>query len=284
MCQPVALRPRPEVPRPQLRAVAAGPVPAGDAKRRQINCAVAAKPGRSHVVNLLLLDDADFVAADRVRITGRRLRHVREVHRAAVGDVLRVGRIDGPVGTGLVEALDETALVLAVTLDADPPAPAPVRLLLALPRPKALRRVLQGAAAFGVKDIVLLNSWRVEKSFWESPALAESALREQLLLGLEQGGDTRLPRVELRRRFKPFAEDELPALLAASQGLVAHPPAAEPCPRAVAGHVTLAIGPEGGFIPYEVEALQRAGCRPVSLGPRPLRVEQAVPALLGRIL
>jgi hypothetical protein len=96
--------------------------------------------------------------------------------------------------------------------------------------------------------------------------LAPAALREQLVLGLEQGGDTRLPRVELRRRFKPFVEDELPALLGDSLGLVAHPLAEESCPRAVGRHVTLAIGPEGGFIPYEVEALQRAGCRAVSLG------------------
>lgn len=235
-------------------------------------------------MNLLLLDADDFVAPDRVRLGGRRLRHVREVHRVGVGDAVRVGRIDGPVGVGVVEALDDAALTLAVTLDAEPPGPAPLRLLLALPRPKALRRVLQGAAAFGVKELVVLNSWRVEKSFWESPALAPAALRAQLLLGLEQGGDTRLPRVDLRRRFKPFVEDELPALLAGSQGLVAHPAAAAPCPRAVAGHVTLAVGPEGGFIPYEIEALQRAGCVAVSLGPRPLRVEQAVPALLGRIL
>lgn len=236
-------------------------------------------------MNLLLLDDADFVAADRVRLTGRRLRHVREVHRAAVGDTLRVGRIDGLLGSAVVVAVDDTALTLGeVQLGAAPPAPAPVRLLLALPRPKALRRVLQGAATFGIKDIVVLNSGRVEKSFWESPALQPAVVREQLLLGLEQGGDTRLPRVEQRRRFKPFVEDELPALLDGSLGLVAHPPAAEPCPRAVAGHVTLAVGPEGGFIPYEVEALQRAGCRAVSLGPRPLRVEQAVPALLGRLL
>lgn len=236
-------------------------------------------------MNLLLLDDGDFTAADQARLDGRRLRHVREVHRAGVGDTLRVGRIDGRVGTATIAALDDHALALTdVRCETEPPPPARVRLLLALPRPKALRRVLQGAAAFGVKDIVLLNSWRVEKSFWDSPLLEPEALREQLLLGLEQGGDTTLPRVAQRRRFRPFVEDELPALLAASHGLVAHPWASTACPRAVAEHVTLAIGPEGGFIPYEIEALERAGCEAVSIGPRPLRVEQAVPALLGRLL
>lgn len=235
-------------------------------------------------MNLLLLDDADFTAPDAVRLTGRRLRHVREVHRAAVGDLLRVGRLDGPIGRGEVRSLDDDALEMSVTFDAEPPPPAPVRLLLALPRPKALRRVLQYIAAAGVKDVVLLNSWRVEKSYWGSPMLEPAALREQLLLGLEQGGDTRLPRLVEQRRFKPFVEDELPALLVDSLGLVAHPPAPDPCPRAVTGHLTLAIGPEGGFIPYEVDALRAAGCQPVTLGPRALRVEHAVPALLGRLL
>lgn len=235
-------------------------------------------------LNLVLLTDADFIAADRVRLTGRRLRHVREVHRAGTGDVLRVGRLDGRVGTGTIAALDDTGLEMTVALDADPPPPVPVRLLLALPRPKALRRVLQFTAAAGVKEVVLLNAWRVEKSYWSSPLLAAPALREQLLLGLEQGGDTALPVLHQRRRFKPFVEDELPALLDDSLGLVAHPAAADPCPRAADRHVTVAVGPEGGFIRYEIDALTAAGCRPVSLGPRPLRVEHAVPAILGRIL
>ena len=235
-------------------------------------------------MNLILLGDDDFVDAQRVRLGGRRLTYVRTVHRADVGVRLRVGRLNGRIGTGVVTALDERELVMEVALDSDPPPPAPVTLFLALPRPKALRRVLQGIAAMGLKRIVLIGSWRVEKSFWASPALAHESLREQLLLGLEQGGDTVLPTVELRPRFKPFVEDETPAFIAASRALLAHPPATLACPRALPGAVTLAIGPEGGFIPYEVDLLCAHGFEAVSLGPRPLRVEHAVPALLGRIL
>jgi len=235
-------------------------------------------------VNLILLFDDDFLDARRVRLTGRRLTYVRAVHRAAVGDTLRVGRVQGNVGTGVVTHLDDTELLIEVTLDRPPPPSALVTVLLALPRPKALRRVLQCIAAIGVKRLVLINSWRVEKSFWASPALGDTAVREQLLLGLEQGGDTVLPTVEQRARFKPFVEDEIAALTNGTRALVAHPPAPLPCPRGVEGPVTLAIGPEGGFTPYEVELLCAHGFTAVSLGPRPLRVEHAVPALLGRLL
>jgi RsmE family RNA methyltransferase len=48
--------------------------------------------------------------------------------------------------------------------------------------------------------------------------------------------------------------------------------------------VTLAIGPEGGFIPYEIDMLKAAGFEDVSFGERILRVEHAVAALVGRIL
>jgi RsmE family RNA methyltransferase len=235
-------------------------------------------------MNLILLVAEDFVTPDRVRLVGRRLAYVRDVHRARVGAALRVGVLGGRLGSGTVRALDDEGLVMDVALDRAPPPAAPLTLLLALPRPKALRRVLQCVAAMGVKRAVLFNTWRVEKSFWASPALGAAAVREQLILGLEQGADTVLPSVVLRRRFKPFVEDELPALVAGTRALVAHPPAAAPCPHAAPGPLTLAVGPEGGFTPYEIDRLCAHGFEAVSLGPRPLRVEQAVPALLGRLL
>lgn len=236
-------------------------------------------------MNLIILFADDFIdGANRVRLHGRRLEHVRSVHRAAVGETLRVGVLNGQLGTGRITALDADALEMQVTLDQEPPAPLPVTLLLALPRPKSLKRLLQGVTAMGVKRVVLMNAWRVEKSFWESPLLAPEAVREQLILGLEQARDTLLPEVLLRPRFKPFAEDELPALLRGTRALLAHPPAVHPCPREVREPVTLAVGPEGGFIAYEVELLQAQGFEAVSLGERVLRVEHAVPALLGRLL
>jgi RsmE family RNA methyltransferase len=226
-------------------------------------------------MNLILLFDSDFVDADHVRLTGRRLTHVTSVHRATVGDSLTVGLAGGLIGSGVVTSLDP--LELRVTLDRNPPPPLLLTLILALPRPKVLNRVIAGATSLGVKHIHLINAWRVEKSYWKSPRLA--SLEEQCILGLEQARDTILPTITLHRLFRPFIESFTPS----GRPLVAHPLASDECPRAVNGEVTLAIGPEGGFIAQEVESFERAGFTPVSLGPRILRVETAVAALIARL-
>jgi len=234
-------------------------------------------------VNLLLLEEGDFVAADRVRLRDRRLTHMRDVHRVEVNERLRVGRLGGQMGSGRLLRLDAAEAELQVRFDQPPPAKLPVTLLLALPRPKMLRRVLQTVAAMGVPRLVLLNSFRVEKSFWQTPFLEPAAIREQLILGLEQARDTVLPEVVIEKRFKPFVEDRLPQLAVGTCGLVGHPGDFPPCPRALSEPVTLAIGPEGGWIPYEVEKFTAAGLQPVQLGERILRVETAVSALLARL-
>ncbi|MFP5383836.1 MAG: 16S rRNA (uracil(1498)-N(3))-methyltransferase [Gammaproteobacteria bacterium] len=235
-------------------------------------------------MNLLLLDAREVGDDGIARITGSRLAHLREVQRYTAGDRLRVGVVNGQLGTGEILAIDGAGAEIRVTLDQDPPAPAPVTLVLALPRPKMIKRILVDATSLGVKRVHFINSYRVDKSFWQSPLLAPEAIEEKCRLGLEQAIDTRLPAVTLHPRFRPFAEDVLPGLLAGSTALVAHPEASTACPQAVAGPFTLVVGPEGGFIPFEVDLLVRAGCTPVTLGPRVLRVDTAIPTLLGRLL
>lgn len=235
-------------------------------------------------MNLLLFAAGECTGAGLLRLTGRRAAHLRQVLRARPGDALQVGEIDGRIGQGTVTAIDKHSAELRVTLHAAPPPKLPVILLLALPRPKMLRRILRAAAEFGAAEIHLLNSYRVEKSYWQTPVLAPATLREYLLQGLEQSRDTILPPVHQHPRFKPFVEDQLPGLVAGRDALLAHPGDAPLAPTGLDRPTLLVVGPEGGFIPYEVDKLLAAGCRQVSLGPRILRVENAVAALLGRAI
>ena len=233
-------------------------------------------------MNLLLLNPQQ-INSDSALITGRQLEHLISVQRAAVGDSIRVGAINGMMGHGLISALDSQSATIQLCLDTQPPPPLPLTMILALPRPKMLRRILQTISAMGVKKLYLINASRVEKSFWQTPFLQPGALQEQLILGLEQAKDTQMPEVMIRKLFKPFVEDELGEIIAQTRPLVAHPGADKSCSVNTAEPVSLAIGPEGGFIPYEVEKFNQLGFESVHLGPRILRVETAVPALISRL-
>ncbi|BBB25532.1 16S rRNA (uracil(1498)-N(3))-methyltransferase [Amphritea japonica] len=234
-------------------------------------------------MNLILLFESDFIASDTVIINDRRFHHIKQFHQPTQGQQLKVGILNGDIGRGTVTSLSEHSITLEIHLDNEAPPPLALTLLLALPRPKMLKRTLQTITSMGVKKIYLINSYKVDKSYWSTPALQDHSLREQLLLGLEQAGDTYLPEIHLRKRFKPFVEDELPELAAQSRALIAHPYNASNCPAAENIKTTLAIGPEGGFIPYEVEKMQAAGFSAVHIGPRILRVENAVPVLLAKL-
>lgn len=234
-------------------------------------------------MNLVLLEPGEVDGA-AATLGGRRAQHIATIHRATVGKILKVGVLGGAVGRATVATVGRDRVALEdIVLDASPPAPVACTLILALPRPRVLGRVLAAAATFGIKRVVLLGSNRVEKSYWQSPMVGEDAVREALLLGLEQAGDTVLPLVEKRPRFRPYVEDELAHQTENALALVAHPDGAAPCPSAGDQRVLLAVGPEGGFVDFEVGLLAGAGFAPVTLGERPLRVEHAVFALLGRL-
>ena len=236
-------------------------------------------------MNLILLDPNDLTDDGCVRITEpRRLAHLRDVHRSTPGDLLTVGVQGGEMGKALlIDLTSEYANFKLETLNEPPPPPLPVHLVLALPRPRMLARTLEHVTALGVKEITLLHTKRVEKSYWQSPELRADKIHQHLVLGLEQARDTLLPSVTLSKGFRPFLEQQLPGLLSHRRGLVAHPGMPNACPRGIHDPTVLLVGPEGGFIAWEVEQLLAAGCEGIHLGPRILRVETAVTALLSRL-
>ena len=234
-------------------------------------------------MNLILLFQDDYTGTDQVRLRGRRMTHILKVHRACPGDLLTVGRVNDRMGTARVLETGHDYVDMAVQLDRDPPPPLPLTLVLALPRPKMLRRILQTAASLGVKEMFLINTWRVEKGFWSSDLLEPGRMEKELVLGLEQAKDTMMPRVHLRRLFKPFVMEELPELVRERVALTAHPGPWPSCPRDIDRPCVLAMGPEGGFISREVESLVDIGFQTVNLGERILRLETAVPFIVSRL-
>jgi len=193
-------------------------------------------------MNIILLEPHDYLNADRVRLSDKRAQHIREILGAENNQIVKVGALNGRLGTGAILHIDNSIVELRVILERAPPPKLPLTIMLALPRPKMLRRILRTVAELGVRELILINSAKVEKSYWQSPALAAAVVHQYFIDGLQQAGDTVLPVLKLEKLFKPFAEDRLPAMLKTSRGVVAHPGSADACPIAIDNDCTLAIG------------------------------------------
>ncbi|HTE49605.1 MAG TPA: RsmE family RNA methyltransferase [Kofleriaceae bacterium] len=247
-------------------------------------------------MNLLLFDPAEL---DRARggasgaaeidlpADDRRARHLRTVLRVRPGQVVRAGAVRGPTGSAEVVAVDEQRVRLRVVLDRTAAARPAVDLILAVPRPKALSRVLETAASFGVGRIDLVNAWRVDRSYLDSPRLGPAELDAALRLGCEQGATTWLPDIGLERLLVPYLARGPDRWAEGGHRLIAHPRADAPIEAIVRpgarAPVLIAIGPEGGWIDRELDSFAALGFAPVHLGAPVLRVEAAVAALLSQL-
>ena len=234
-------------------------------------------------MNLILLEPG-ALRDGCAELSGGQARHAIDVLHVTIGQDIRLGIIDGPRGSGRVTRIGDGCVALACNLEAAPPEVPDVDLLLALPRPKVMRRLWAQLAAIGVGRIVLTNAARVERNYFDTHMLDPEVYQPLLIEGLQQAQDTRLPRVTIHRRFKPLIEDELDALCPQGTRLVADPAGAGPAvwpPRPA--RTLLAVGPEGGWDEYELRLLGGRGFAAVSLGPRTLRTDTACIALLAAV-
>ena len=237
-------------------------------------------------MNLILLEDCDRGGDSCVTLTGARATHLLNVLRVTPGQTVRIGMLDGSFGTGTVEAVNDGRVTMRCVFDADAPPRPRVDVLLALPRPKVLRRLWAQFAALGVGHIILTNASRVERDYFDAHVVTETCYRPLLIEGLQQARDTRLPRVSIHRQFRILVEDQLDALFPSGVRLVADPSGRTSIANALAGRderVLLAIGPEGGWNEFELNLLAGHGFTRVGLGQRTLRVDTACIALLSQV-
>jgi len=236
-------------------------------------------------VNLLLLDERDRIESHCVTLTDGRAAHVLNVLRATPGQTMRIGQLEGPFGTGTVVSVGEGRVTLRCEFDATTPPRPRIDILLALPRPKVMRRLWAQLAAIGVGQIILTNAERVERHYFDTHILSEATCRPLLIEGLQQARDTRLPAVSIHRQFRILIEDDLDGLSGDGIRLVADPSGVTSIASALEAcgtqRVLLAIGPEGGWNSFELSLLVSHGFQLVGLGPRTLRVDTACTALLA---
>ena len=258
---------------------------------------IESKLEHGNLMNLLLFTSEEMSPEGLLVIRGSRAEHLRRVKQVTVGSRIRTGVLRGRLGYAMVSEIGPSHVTLS-DIDCNEVAPERnVTLILALPRPQTLKKVLETAAAMGVSRLMLINSARVEKSYFSAKILKRENIEHHLLLGLAQGVTTLIPEVSLHRSFRSFLDEELPLDFRESSGachegigLLAHPVGARSLaeleaaiPFGCSRPVYTAVGPEGGWNDYETGRFLRLGFYPCSFGPRILRVETAVCAILSQL-
>ncbi|MCK5686644.1 16S rRNA (uracil(1498)-N(3))-methyltransferase [bacterium] len=234
-------------------------------------------------MNLVILKTDDFIDHNIVRLKERRFKHLSQINRVKKNQKISCGLLNGKTGPGIIIAISNSFIEIKVDLKNSPPEPLPLTLVLSLPRPKMLKRIIESVTSLGVKKIYLINSWRVEKSYWQSPLLDQNSLEKYMILGLEQSCDTILPKIHQKKLFTPFVKEELPLISEGNVCITAHPGVKKKCPAGVNKNIVLVIGPEGGLIDKEVKTLENIGFTTYNIGNRILRVETAVTYLISRL-
>ncbi len=223
----------------------------------------------------------------RAVLSGRRFEHVKTVLKSEVGDFLKTGELNGKIGTGKILAMDDRSVTLEINHSASAPPPW-FDLVLAPPRPRAFKRLLPQLAALGMRNLFLVGAKKVEKDFWGATILKEENYRPLLIEGLEQCGATVLPEINICRNLRRFVENNSSSF--SGVRLIAHPYGDGELgignrELGVGGReYTFSVGPEGGWTEDEVALFEAHGFSRVSLGPRILRTDTALLALIGRYL
>lgn len=239
-------------------------------------------------MNLILLQPSEVDTHGRCVLSGHRARHVRSVLKAKEGQSLRIGLLNGPLGSGQVKQVGPDGIILKCDFEDAPPPRPRLDLLLAMPRPKVMKRLWAQLAALGVGRIVLLRAEKVERYYFDSHVLEPDFYNELLIEGLQQARCTHLPEVLIRPLFKPFVEDELDHFFGGHLKVLADPSGEKSLGDLVssagdADTVVLAIGPEGGWTAYELGQLVNHGFQLVGLGRRILRTDTATIALISML-
>ena len=232
-------------------------------------------------MNLILFEPEEAGEEIRLAAGDERARHIREVLRGKPGMRVRVGIVDGAVGEAEITETGEGGMALRCSWGAVPERPR-LDVMLAMPRPKVLRRLWSVMAMLGTGRIWICSTRTTERAYAGSHVLEEGVVRDELKKGLCQARDTRLPEVRTGRSLREAVEEAAGEAYAAR--LAAHPGEGETdWQRAAAGggRVLLAVGPDRGWRREELAFLDGHGFARISLGERPLRSDVAVVALMA---
>jgi 16S rRNA (uracil1498-N3)-methyltransferase len=212
-----------------------------------------------------------------LNLTGAEAHHAITVLRLKPGDAVSVLDGAGRELAGEILAADRRAVSVKVSQTRTSPAPTcSITLVQAVPKGKLIEIIIQKATELGVARVIPLLSERVVLQVDDAGARDKQEKWQQTAIeAIKQCGQRWLPKVEAPIRVNDLLarrEKFDLSLVGSLRPDARHPrPYFEKPPK----NICLWIGPEGDFTEAELEAIEQAGARPITLGPLVLRSDTA---------
>ena len=228
-------------------------------------------------MNSLILKNTDGLIFD-----SRVIAHLHETLKAKPGEVFKCTILNKGLALGTIESLNSSECRLILS-EIKPAHPQWFNLVVGVSRPQTSKKVLEHATTFGAKHIHFFKAALSEKSYLDSKIFGSEEIEEHLLAGLSQSAIYgELPGVKVDKynpadSYKNWPQKFILDLngkenfLQMSLGIDFDTP------------VTLAIGPERGFISEDIERFHQAGFKSVKISSSILRVEHAIYSAVSQL-
>lgn len=208
-----------------------------------------------------------------------RLEHLKTVLKSKVGDMLKIALVGHGIGEAYIKDLSPDSLTLLVE-SITPENQASYDLIIGLSRPPTLKKVLEHGTTLGVAKFDFFKAALSEKSYLDSKLFKDDNLEKYLRFGISQSAIYhKLPKVGLFSEIQnEWKNREQKYILSPNSGKSFLDAEID-----FSKKITLAIGPERGWIPEEIDHFKSLGFIEIEISPAILRVETAVFSSLGQL-
>ncbi len=214
------------------------------------------------------------LALGPVDLRGPEAHHLAQVRRLRPGELVSLFNGDGREYQAEIREISKRAVQLEVLSQESPARELPHELTIACPLPKGDRGqfLIEKLTELGVTRYIPL---RTQRSVVHPGETRLEKLQRYVIEASKQCGRNVLMRIEPTADWATFGQQ----IAAPVRKFQAHPGGEPLPPNPVPADTLLAIGPEGGFTPEEVQFGRHHAWQALALGPRLLRIETAALAL-----
>jgi len=226
--------------------------------------------------SLLLQDHSGFISDPLL------MEHLHSTLKSKIGDSLKCTILNVGLTTGKIISLDKNHCQLELGV-ISPGSEPWVNLIVGLSRPQTSKKILEHGTTFGAHKIHFFNATLSEKSYMDSKVFESHESEAYLKLGLSQSATYyKLPAVKVDK-FNPAKnyEGEKQKFILDLKESKSFLDYQEDIDFALP--ISLAIGPERGFVQEDLIKFHDAGFKSVKISSSVLRVEHAIYSSLSQL-